>query len=170
MVAAAIGVPALAASGATQPSTRSTDSRSGAWVDQRHQVINYAIGNARPLPKVKPRPAPARASRSSFRVPLGGSPRQIAYAMVMRRGWSDAQFGCLSTLWDRESGWDVYASNGSSGAYGIPQALPGYKMASYGADWRTNPVTQIGWGIGYIAQTYGTPCAALDHSYNYNYY
>jgi SLT domain-containing protein len=73
-------------------------------------------------------------------------------------GWGDDQFACLVSLWNKESGWRVNAAN-SSGAYGIPQALPGSKMASAGADWETNPATQIAWGMGYIAGRYGTPAA-----------
>lgn len=79
-----------------------------------------------------------------------------------RYGWGSAQFGCLVAVWDYESGWNVYASN-PSGAYGIPQALPGSKMASAGADWATNARTQIIWGLGYIAGRYGTPCGAWAH-------
>jgi hypothetical protein len=90
--------------------------------------------------------------------------------MVLRRGWSESEWSCLNTLWTRESGWNTYATNSSSGAYGIPQALPASKMASAGSDYRTNPVTQITWGLGYIAATYGTPCAALSHSNATGYY
>lgn len=71
-----------------------------------------------------------------------------------------AQFACLKPLWDHESGWSVYATNPSSGAYGIPQSLPGSKMASAGGDWRTNGITQINWGLSYIESTYGSPCGA----------
>jgi hypothetical protein len=84
----------------------------------------------------------------------------IARDMVHARGWDDSQFSCLVNLWNRESGWRWNAGNKSSGAYGIPQALPGSKMASAGADWRTNPATQITWGLGYITGRYGTPCGA----------
>lgn len=109
------------------------------------------------------------ASRQHVRRALTGSPKAIAHALVMQRGWSETQFGCLDRLWTRESDWRVTAQN-SSGAYGIPQSLPASKMAMMGADWRTNPVTQIRWGLYYIAGSYGTPCAALEHSYRYNYY
>ena len=84
--------------------------------------------------------------------------------MAAKYGWGDDQFGCLVSLWDKESGWNVNAYNASSGATGIPQALPGSKMASAGADWATNPATQISWGLSYIAGSYGTPCAAWDKS------
>jgi hypothetical protein len=93
-----------------------------------------------------------------------GSPQQIAVAMLGSFGWSSSQFGCLVSLWGRESGWNIYASNPSSGAYGIPQALPGSKMASAGPDWASNAATQIRWGLGYIQQLYGSPCAAWEHS------
>jgi hypothetical protein len=80
------------------------------------------------------------------------------------------QFSCLDKLWTLESGWSVTETNSSSGAYGIPQSLPGSKMASAGADWRTNPYTQIDWGLGYIHSRYGTPCAAWAHSLAHNWY
>lgn len=125
---------------------------------------------AKPAPAarpVAPAPLPTAASRSTVRVSL--DPRVIAQGMLAQRGWS-GQWGCLNALWTRESNWQVYAQNPYSGAYGIPQALPGYKMASAGWDWRTNPVTQISWGLSYIASTYGTPCGAWAHSLAYNYY
>ena len=78
-------------------------------------------------------------------------------------GWSSSQFSCLQPLWAGESGWSVTASNPSTGAYGIPQALPASKMASAGRDWQTNAATQIRWGLGYIENTYGSPCAAWGH-------
>ena len=93
-------------------------------------------------------------------VPDPGTAQAIAYDMVMARGWGVGEFDCLVSLWNRESHWNVYAHNASSGAYGIPQALPGSKMGSAGADWATNPATQITWGLGYIQGRYGTPCGA----------
>jgi hypothetical protein len=91
-----------------------------------------------------------------------GSPQHIAMAMLGSYGWPSSQFGCLDSLWNAESGWNVYASN-PSGAYGIPQALPGDKMASAGPDWQTNAATQIRWGLGYIKGLYGSPCGAWSH-------
>ncbi|MGX1933738.1 aggregation-promoting factor C-terminal-like domain-containing protein [Microbacterium resistens] len=84
-------------------------------------------------------------------------------------GWGGDQFQCLSSLWQKESGWDYQAYN-PSGATGIPQSLPGDKMASAGDDWETNAVTQIRWGLGYIQSVYGTPCAAWGHSQATNWY
>ena len=88
---------------------------------------------------------------------------QIAQAMLGSFGWSSSQFSCLDPLWAHESGWSVTAYNAGSGAYGIPQALPGSRMASAGPDWQTNAATQIRWGLEYIKGTYGSPCAAWDH-------
>lgn len=83
---------------------------------------------------------------------------------MLEAGFSIDQMSCLDSLWARESGWNELAENPSSGAYGIPQALPGDKMASYGSDWATNPATQIRWGLDYIAGRYGNPCGAWSHS------
>ncbi|KQQ93021.1 hypothetical protein ASF62_14735 [Leifsonia sp. Leaf325] len=93
--------------------------------------------------------------------------RQLAASQY---GWGDDQFQCLDSLWTKESGWDVNASNSSSGATGIPQSLPGSKMATAGADWASSAATQITWGLGYIAGSYGSPCAAWSHSQSVNWY
>lgn len=105
-----------------------------------------------------------RASRSASRTPtFDGDARGISAGMAAETyGWGADQFSCLDSLWARESGWNHRASNLSSGAYGIPQALPGSKMGAYGSDWRTNPVTQIQWGLAYIDSTYGSPCGAWN--------
>jgi hypothetical protein len=92
-----------------------------------------------------------------------GSAQQIAMGMLGSYGWSSSQFSCLNSLWNEESGWNVYATNPSSGAYGIPQALPGSKMASAGPDWQTDAATQIRWGLTYIQSLYGSPCGAWAH-------
>ena len=79
-------------------------------------------------------------------------------------GWgSGAEWTCLDELWTRESGWQMVWNTAGSGAYGIPQALPASKMASAGADYMTDPATEIRWGLGYISATYGTPCGAWAH-------
>jgi len=98
-----------------------------------------------------------------------GTAQQIAASMVSARGWGNDQFSCLVSLWNKESGWRTNAAN-PSGAYGIPQALPGSKMASAGSDWQTSASTQISWGLGYIAGVYGTPCSAWAHSQATNWY
>jgi hypothetical protein len=92
--------------------------------------------------------------------PDPGTAQSLAYNMMGSFGFDPhTYFGCLVDIWNRESGWNYQAEN-PSGAFGIPQALPGSKMASAGADWATNPATQIRWGLGYIKTTYGNPCSA----------
>ncbi|GAB48613.1 hypothetical protein [Mobilicoccus pelagius] len=110
----------------------------------------------------------ARSSRSSARA--ARSPKAVARSLASARGWGGRQFACLDALWTKESDWTATADNPTSSAYGIPQALPGRKMASHGADWRTNPATQIRWGLDYIDDVYGSPCRAWSHSRAHNWY
>lgn len=117
----------------------------------------------------------ARASRSGGQVTGSedlrtADPRALAEAMLPEFGFSSSEFSCLDSLWEKESGWDPSAANPTSSAYGIPQALPGSKMAGAGADWADNPATQIRWGLGYIQDRYGSPCAAWSHSQANNWY
>jgi hypothetical protein len=96
---------------------------------------------------------------------------KLGQGLAASYGWSDGnQFQCLFELWSRESSWRTNADNPSSSAYGIPQALPGKKMASEGADWQTNPATQIKWGLKYIKGRYGTPCDAIRWHNSHNWY
>jgi hypothetical protein len=88
----------------------------------------------------------------------------IGKALLPSFGFNQTtQWDCLYNLWMRESGWNVYAENTASGAYGIPQAYPGNKMATVASDWQTDPTTQIKWGLGYITAIYGTPCGAWQN-------
>lgn len=96
--------------------------------------------------------------------------KATARALLSDRGWGSDQFSCLEKLWQKESGWNYRAYNSSSGAYGIPQALPGSKMGSAGSDWKSSAATQIRWGLGYIDGRYGTPCGAWDHSVSVGWY
>lgn len=91
------------------------------------------------------------------------TPRQIARRMLRSFHWSGWQFQWLNRLWSRESSWNVYASNPYSGAYGIPQAVPGSKMSSAGPDWERSARTQIRWGMDYIKERYGSPHGAWEH-------
>jgi hypothetical protein len=103
-------------------------------------------------------------------VPGGGggndpaAAKAYAFSLLAQRGFGAEQNNCLLLLWNRESGWRTTAYNASSGAYGIPQSLPGSKMATVGADWRTNYATQVIWGVNYISSRYGNPCGAWAHS------
>lgn len=133
--------------------------------DARKEMVLEAKGHT---PTPTPTPSTG-AGESGGGTPYAGNPvpageaQRIAKAMLPEFGFDpNTQFGCLVELWQRESGWRVNAQS-PSGAYGIPQALPGSKMASAGPDWRTNPRTQIKWGLGYIKGRYGTPCGAWGH-------
>ncbi len=113
----------------------------------------------------KPYTGPIPASCNEF-----SGNRKIGCALMLDRGFKISQFPCLNKLWNRESGWNHKAYNEGSGAYGIPQALPGSKMQSAGSDWKTNPATQIKWGLGYIKDRYGNPCNAWQHSEDAGWY
>jgi hypothetical protein len=163
---AAVQTPAPTASPAvtaTAPPTRTaTASPTGTSRPTRSATASPA---ATASPTAIPQPTPTATAPAA-----SGSPRQIAQAMLGSFGWSASQFGCLDPLWAHESGWSVTASNASSGAYGIPQAVPGSKMASAGPDWQTNATTQIKWGLQYIKGTYGSPCAAYSHEQSTGWY
>ena len=116
-----------------------------------------------------PAPSPSSQAATGSAPAPSGNPQKIAAAMLGSYGWPSSQFGCLVSLWTAESGWNVYASN-PSGAYGIPQALPGSKMASAGPDWQTNAATQIRWGLGYIKSLYESPCGAYSHEQSSGWY
>jgi len=132
--------------------------------------------------KEKPKPPPAvvttpsaDSSGSGSGAPAVGTPdpgsaQAYALSALQAQGFGQDDFNCLVALWNRESHWNVYAYNASSGAYGIPQALPGSKMASAGPDWQTSFVTQVNWGLGYVNGRYGSPCAAWAHSESTGWY
>lgn len=116
--------------------------------------------------------APSRAGTvAPFRFATKAYNQWWARKLMVRHGWtSGAQFRALVKLWDHESHWNHKSHNNGSGAHGIPQALPGSKMRSAGADWRTNPVTQIKWGLNYIDSRYGSPAAAWAHFQRHGWY
>ncbi len=103
--------------------------------------------------------------------PTTTDPREIArQLMATTYGWGDAQFQCFDNIIMHESKWSITATNPTSGAYGIPQALPGSKMATAGADWKTNPATQITWALGYVKARYSTPCGAWSFKSAHGWY
>ncbi|HZN75361.1 MAG TPA: lytic transglycosylase domain-containing protein [Micromonosporaceae bacterium] len=119
------------------------------------------------------------ASRSEPRVDIGPIPascnvysgnRKIGCALLLEWGFGLDQMPCLDKLWTKESGWTTTSTNSSSGAYGIPQALPASKLGKYGSDWRTNPATQIKWGLDYIKGRYTDPCGAWSFFLSHNWY
>jgi len=154
-------------------STASTAMKASAVADQRNAVAAAATQEQKAATAAAAAQLTAarqvesdRAARAAQRQALVGraqtDPKSVARLMLADHGWSSSQWSCLEQLWIGESNWSFRANNTSSGAYGIPQALPASKMASAGADYRTNPVTQITWGLQYIKGSYGTPCNALS--------
>jgi len=147
-------------------------------LEETRKLISQSVAVA-PVTKVvqvgtkgapKQKSAPSSSPTVPAPTPKPGSAKDIALQLLPSYGFSSNQFGCLVNLWNRESHWNVHAQNRSSGAYGIPQALPGSKMASAGPDWRNNATTQIKWGLGYIKGRYGSPCAAWSHSQRTGWY
>lgn len=125
------------------------------------QASRKATPSHQPKPTKTPTPTPSPARTTATPT----NPKAYALAQV-----GAEQFRCLDALWEKESNWRVDATNPSSGAYGIAQALPASKYASAGSDWETNAITQIRWGLDYIDAVYGTPCAAWAHSQATNWY
>jgi len=137
------------------------------------KATDKATVKAKPAVKAKAKVKAKRVSRSrahGFTAPQTGSNRSIGRKMAAAHGWTGVQWDCLNNLWQKESGWSTRSSNSSGSAWGIPQALPGSKMRSAGSDWRTNPATQITWGIGYIDNRYGSACKAWGHWQSHNWY
>lgn len=179
---------AMALTGGSHPATKTVQPRQQAQADapaplteaQRKQIESQrrtelkkkalrAARNeeVRPMLFAKgeppPTPKPTDTAGSAGNPVPAGEAQQIARALLPSYGWSPStQFGCLVNMWNRESGWRVHAAN-PSGAYGIPQALPGSKMSSAGPDWQNNATTQIKWGLGYIKDRYNSPCGAWSY-------
>ena len=173
-------------SGAAIAAAAVSGSQAVAVLEQRRQqmIVLSAASHSMHLvraPRVASQPLSATGSTSAAMggsttavvaaaPPNPGTAQSIAYNMLSSFGWSPGTyFSCLNNIWTRESGWRYNAEN-ASGAYGIPQALPGSKMATAGADWMTDPTTQIKWGLGYIQSRYGDPCSAWSFWQAHGYY
>ena len=114
------------------------------------------------------RRSPVETTNDAPRRRTNSDPRQIAREMMPEFGFSSSEFSCLDALYVSESDWDMHADNPTSSAYGIPQALD--SAHDLPADYRTNPATQIRWGLGYIRDSYGTPCAAWNFKQSNDWY
>jgi hypothetical protein len=173
-------------SGAAIAAAAVSSSQAVAVLEQQRQqmIVLSAASHSMHLigaPKVAAQPLQASAGSSggtgggstasvALAAPDPGTAQSIAYNMLSSFGWSPSTyFSCLNNIYTRESGWRYNAEN-ASGAYGIPQALPGDKMATAGSDWMTNPATQIKWGLGYIQSRYGDPCSAWSFWEAHGYY
>jgi hypothetical protein len=125
-----------------------------------------ALNVTRPEPTI---PSTPQVSTPVLQGKTVADVQTYAQALTAEQGWGATQFVCLRQLWTRESGW-LWDAENASGSYGIAQALPGSKMASAGADWQTNPATQVKWGLSYIKSVYGTPCGAWGFEVANGYY
>jgi hypothetical protein len=169
--------PPAAAAPSVAPAAASAEARSA---EEEPAVAPSPVAEAAPAaapapapaaaqaPAPAPAPAPEAATPVAVDDPAGA--QAYAAAQLGSHGWSADQMECLAKLWTKESDWKTTATNPSSGAYGVVQSLPAEKMASAGADYRTNYRTQINWGLTYIEQRYGSPCGALNFHYAHNWY
>ena len=163
----AVGAVVGVASGDTQPTVQTADVAGSTLLadipsGEQAQTVseNIAMQADAQQASATATAQKAAASRAAARETVtktysAGSAQAIAQSIVPA-----SQFTCFSNIVERESGWNYTATNASSGAYGLVQALPGSKMASAGSDWRTNPATQIKWGLSYMDSRYGSPCDA----------
>ncbi|MBI0047889.1 aggregation-promoting factor C-terminal-like domain-containing protein [Bifidobacterium choladohabitans] len=125
--------------------------------------------SSKPEDKPAPSPAPNPSPNGLWHASVDLA-QTYAGGAAAQRGWTGSEFTALVELWNRESGWLWYAENKNSGAYGIPQAYPGSKMALFGANWHDDAAVQIDWGLYYIAQRYGNPSTALQYQKRHNSY
>jgi hypothetical protein len=137
-----------------QQASRSSDDRRAAADSLKEQALSNASGVAR-----------VRTADLT-----SADPQTLARTLMPQYGMSASEFDCLDNIWTQESGWNVHADNPSSSAYGIPQALPGSKMASAGPNWENNAETQIRWGLGYIKERYGSACSAWSFKAAHGWY
>ncbi|WP_433389999.1 lytic transglycosylase domain-containing protein [Micromonospora sp. KLBMP9576] len=154
-----------AAAAAKEAAARAAKAKAAAASRKAREAREAAEKAAEKAAASKPYDGPVPASCAEF-----SGNRKTGCALMVQAGFGMDQFPCLNKLWNKESGWNHKARNSSSGAYGIPQALPGSKMGSVADDWQTNPATQIKWGLGYIEGRYGSPCKAWAHSQDVGWY
>ncbi len=170
VLATAIALPVsglgatMSAANAVAPTNTSTGASSAAPSASGAVVVTPRASTKKAKRQVASLRAPARKGTKKYSKWYAKSYQKARY------GWGKKQHRALVKLWNHESGWSHRAQNRSSGAYGIPQSLPGSKMKSQGSDWRTNPETQIRWGLGYIKGRYGKPVKALNHFKARNWY
>jgi hypothetical protein len=143
------------------------EAAAAAEAERVRRANEVAARNQEAASRSQPRTAapPVPASCNEF-----SGNRALGCAIMLEGGFGLDQMGCLDALWTRESGWNERSMNRSSGAYGIPQALPASKMAAFGADYLTNPVPQIRWGLDYIKGRYSSPCGAWSFWQAHNWY
>jgi hypothetical protein len=169
--ASALAITAMAATGGLSASAVAAPVGSAATFAPA-RLVHAGPHNKANLVVPTKKPAKKKHHHKKHHKPLKDmAPKQIAWRIMGWFKWkAKSQFRYLNKLWMRESSWNKYATNPWSGAYGIPQAVPGNKMSSVGSDWRTNAETQIRWGMRYIKSVYGSPLGAWDHEVNDGWY
>ncbi len=162
---------------ARQPDHRAAAHKETVIVHSRVQKLAtqnkaiHKVSAARQAAAKKRQKAKERRIRTFGYEPGTTKPKEIGRQISAKKyGWGSSEFACYDRLIMSESMWVITATNASSGAYGIPQSLPGSKMAAMGSDWRTNPATQIRWGLQYVKDVYGTPCSAWSFKQGHNWY
>lgn len=166
--------PAPVAADLTAARATALDDTSRDYLRAATSAVPAPTPSAAPKPKAKPKPKPVvkrtatAATPASCKAYTGN--KLTACKLLPSFGFGYSQMSPLVKLWQHESGWNHRAENGGSGAYGIPQALPGSKMAKFGDDWKTNPATQIKWGLDYIKNRYDTPAGAWKHFQDNSWY
>lgn len=162
--AARTPVPSATRTTPSGPSSTAVDERQKALSDQEKQRKVAAE-------ELQARKLARKIEKQGYDPRTADTPREIGRQIAANKfGWSGSQWNCYDNLIVSESNWDPHATNPTSGAYGIPQSLPGNKMATVASDWRTNPATQIIWGLTYVKQVYGTPCSAWQFKQGHNWY
>lgn len=156
----------VASAASFSPAAKADISQGVSYAKSTYPIHQYQARHYHPYVKPKPKVVsapPPPPPPEPMPVQPAGSYQGYAQSLFPSYGWASSEFSCLDSLWTRESGWNPQAANPYSGAFGIPQALPGSKMATAGADWATDGDTQIRWGLGYIKSIYGSPCGAWGH-------
>jgi hypothetical protein len=164
---------AAALSTSTQATSTQAKGLTQDELSDREQQASRSIDDRRPeKDKSKARTLSNASGRATTKTQdlTVADPKTLARALMPQYGMSSSEFDCLDNIWSQESGWNVHADNPSSSAYGIPQALPGSKMASAGPNWEDNAETQIRWGLGYIKGRYGSACAAWSYKQGAGWY
>jgi hypothetical protein len=136
---------------------------------KRESIAERKRAAARAAARAKARAAAAAKEAADASNPSAAQNETLGQRMNAAKGWASC-WSSLLQIWTHESHWNERAHNPSSGAHGIPQALPGSKMASAGPNWETNPVTQIAWGLSYISARYDNPCKAWTFWQNNHWY
>jgi len=167
----AANAPLLAAAHAAQVRAQQAAAAAAAAAARQAQQAEEAARRARSTTSSRSQP---RTTTDNGPVPSSCDAytgnRQLGCSVLLGEGFSLSQMPCLDKMWTKESNWRTSARNPSSGSYGIPQALPADRMAAFGSDWKTNPVTQIKWGLDYIKNRYSTPCGAWSFWQAHNWY